>query len=161
MATGQTLNRFTPQGNQPPAASYATPDVRNSICVLDFDAAADEAAVFVDVLPRNYGGGGLTVYLHWAASSATSGTCRWGVQFERGDTDMDADSFATAQAATGAANGTSGIVTTTTITMSSGANMDSLAAGEAFRLRITRDANNGSDTMTGDAQLVAVEIRET
>jgi hypothetical protein len=37
--------------------------------------------------------------------------------------------------------------------------MDSLAAGEAFRLRVTRDA--ASDTATGDAELLAVVLRES
>lgn len=39
--------------------------------------------------------------------------------------------------------------------------MDSLAAGEAFRLKVTRDADNASDTMAGDAELIGVEIKET
>jgi hypothetical protein len=39
--------------------------------------------------------------------------------------------------------------------------MDSLAAGESFRLRIYRDADNGSDTMTNDAELLRIEVRET
>ena len=37
--------------------------------------------------------------------------------------------------------------------------MDSVAVGEAFRLKITRDA--ASDDATGDAEILAVEIRET
>lgn len=37
--------------------------------------------------------------------------------------------------------------------------IDSVVAGDGFRLKITRDANNGSDTMTGDAELIAVEVR--
>ena len=39
--------------------------------------------------------------------------------------------------------------------------MDSLAVGESFRIKITRDADNGSDTMAGDAQLFAVKVKET
>jgi hypothetical protein len=37
--------------------------------------------------------------------------------------------------------------------------IDSVTAGDGFRLKINRDANNGSDTMTGDAELIAVEVR--
>jgi len=39
--------------------------------------------------------------------------------------------------------------------------MDSVAAGELFRIKVTRDADNESDDMAGDAELSAVEIRET
>jgi hypothetical protein len=164
MAAGESLCVFTPLDNQPPASNYATLDTRNSHAVLDYDAATDEDAVFAGVLPRHYAGGGLTVTIYWAASSATSGNCVWNAQIERLEdegTDTDADSFASAQAATAAAPATSGALQYTTIAFTSGAQMDSLAAGEAFRLKVTRDANNASDTMTGDAELFRVEVRET
>lgn len=164
MASGNTLCEFTPYANEPPAASYATVDLRNGHPVLDFDAAADESAIFTGVLPRHYAGGGLTVTLIWAASTATSGNCIWNTAIERINDeglDIDADSFAAANAATAAAPATSGMVQYSEIAHTSGAQMDSLAVGEAFRLKVTRDADNGSDTMAGDAELVAVEIRET
>lgn len=161
MASGDTLTIFTAQGNMPPASAYATLDSRNSILLLDFDDTTDESAVFLGVLPRNYAGGGVTVTLHWAATSATTGNVVWEVAWERMNTDMDADSFATGNTATTACNGTSGILTTSAITFTNGAQIDSVAVGEPFRIKVTRDANNGSDTMTGDAELVAVEIRET
>lgn len=163
MASGQTLIVFTPQNNQPPSSAYATPDVRNGVLVLDFDASSDESAVFVGVLPRNYAGGGLTATIHAMLSSATSGSVRWQAQIERMNTDEDSDSFATAQSAAQTASGTSGIITTAAITFSSGANMDSLAVGEPFRLKVTRDADgtSGTDDATGDAELVAVELKET
>ena len=47
------------------------------------------------------------------------------------------------------------------IAFADGAEMDSVAAGNAFRVQITRDANNAADTATGDAELVAVHIKET
>ena len=163
MASGDTLLVYTPLNNQPPAANFATLDTRNAIVVLDFDPDADEAAVFAGVLPRRYSGGGLTVTLHIMHTSATSGTSRWEAAIERMNTDEDADSFAAAQSAACTANGTSGIISTAAIAFTSGAQMDSLAAGEPFRLKINRDANGttGTDDATGDAELVAVEIRET
>ena len=81
----------------------------------------------------------------------------WQVALERGNTDLDADSFDTAAEGNGAANATSGIPTTTSISIST---IDSVAVGEPYRIRISRvgsDATN--DTMTGDAELIAVEIR--
>lgn len=164
VAGGSSLHVFTPLHNEPPAANFATLDTRNGHPVLDFDAATDESAVFRGVLNRSYAGLGIVVKLIWAATSATSGTCRWGAQIERiaaGAQDLDADSFATADTAGGTADATNGETTETEITLSSGAEMDSLVAGEMFRLKVFRDADgtSGTDDMTGDAELVAVEIR--
>ena len=165
MASGDTLAVFTPYQNEPPSSSYATLDLRNGHPVLDFDAAADESAIFTGVLPRNYAGGGLTITLIWAATSATTGTCRWATAIERIDTgqDLDSDGFATANTTGATAPGTSGAPAYTSIAHTSGAQMDSLAAGEAFRLKVTRDADgtSGTDDMTGDAELIGVEIKET
>jgi hypothetical protein len=164
MASGNSLVAFEPTDNRPPAANYATPDERNGHPVLDFDAAAAESAIFASVLPRHYGGGGLTARIAWMASTATSGNVLWTVGVERDDAalDLDADSFATAvsSAAIGAA-GTSGFPVYTDIPLTSGAQIDSLAIGEHFRLRVTRDAAAGGDTMAGDAELLSVELRET
>jgi len=149
---------FTASDNQPPASAFATLDTRNSIAVLDFDAATDESAVFVGIMPEAASlGSGLIVRLNWMATTATSGNVRWGVQFERSNTDLDSDSFAAAVEANGAANGTSGILTTTAITVT---DFDGITAGDVFRLKVFRNADDATnDTMTGDAELVAVEIR--
>jgi hypothetical protein len=164
VASGNTLCVWTVQANQPPASNYATLDTRNGLWVLDFDASTDEAAVFVGILPQHYAGSGITVYLHWLATSATSGDVVWTTAFERhqaGTDDSDADSFATANSATATTAATSGSETITSIAHTNGAQLDSLAAGERFRLKVTRDADNGADTMSGDAELVAIELRES
>lgn len=166
MASGDTLATFMPFQNEPPASNYATLDLRNGHPVLDFDGSTDEEAVFTGVLPRHYGGGGITVYLHVMFTSATSGSAYWQAGIERmddGTLDLDADSFASFQGAAGNPNGTSGRMTLVTITFTSGAQMDSLAAGEAFRLKVRRDADGtaGTDNTTTDAELVAIEIKET
>lgn len=154
----KTYAVFTAEHNQPPATAFATLDTRNSIAVLDFDAATDESAVFVGIIPEAASlGSGLKVFIHWMASTATSGNCRWGVQFEKSGTDLDSDSFDTATEAHSAANGTSGIETVTEITATT---IDSLAAGDRFRLKVFRNADDATnDTMTGDAELIAVEVR--
>ena len=155
----KTYGIFTPMTSQPPASNFATLDTRNSIAVLDFDASTDESIFWVGIMPEAASlASGLVVRIHWTATSATSGTCRWGAQIERMNTDIDSDSFDTAATAAGTANGTSGVITVTEITLT---NIDSVAAGEAFRLKVYRDADgtSGTDDMTGDAELVCVELR--
>jgi hypothetical protein len=167
MASGDTLVVFTPLHNSPPAASFATIDTRNSHAVLDFDGATDEEAVFEAVLPRSYAASGLTITLWVGFTSATSGTSRWQADIERvqaGALDTDADSFTGSfQSAGLSANATSGVFDTVTLTFSHGAAMDSLVAGEAFRLKIRRDADgtSGTDDITTDAELLMVEIKES
>ena len=153
----KTYAVFTATDNQPPSTAFATLDTRNSIAVLDFDDATDESAVFVSIIPEAASlGSGLKIRLHWMATTATSGNVVWDVSLERMNTDLDSDSFDTIASGTAAANGTSGILTVTEITLTT---IDSVTAGDGFRLKVTRDANNASDTMTGDAELVVCEVR--
>ena len=153
----KTYAVFTALDNQPPATSFATLDTRNSIAVLDYDAATAENGIFIGIMPEAASlGSGLIVRLHWMATSATSGDCRWSVAFERMNTDLDSDSFDTAVATNATTNGTSGIPTVTAITVTT---IDGITAGDAFRVRVQRDAANAGDTMTGDAELIALEIR--
>lgn len=162
MASGNTLLTLHPYQNEPPSANYATLDTRNGHPCLDFDTTTQEAAIFSGILPRNYAGGGITVYVTHAATSATSGTIGWDVAIERvgSSQDIDSDSFATAQTVTATTvNGTSGIPNITSVAITDGANMDSLAVGEKFRLRIRRDVAN--DNGAGDAEILGLEIKET
>lgn len=163
MASGDTLLIFLPSAAEFPSSNYATFNTRNNHLVLEFDTTTQETCYFSAVMPRSYSGNGVTPYVHWAAASATSGTIGWDISFERigsAQQDIDSDGFATAQTVTAATvDGTSGNVSVTNVAISNGANMDSVAAGEAFRLRIRRDVSN--DNATGDAQLLAVELKET
>ena len=163
MASGDTLVVFTSLHNEPPVSIFATLDIRNAHPVLDFDGATDEEAVFTGVLPRHYAGGGHTVYLHVMFSSAITGSSFWQAAIERmddGTLDLDADSFATAQTITAATvPASSGVEAITNVAVSNGANIDSIAVGQAFRIRIRRDVAN--DNAAGDAQLLCVELKET
>lgn len=166
MASGNSLAIFGPLSNEPPATAYATLDTRNSHPCLDFDdAAATESAVFSAILPSNYAGGGITVYLHWAATTAIALNVIWQTSFERiGNAlqDIDADGFATAVTwAAQACDVTSGNVVIDSQVHTNGAQIDSIAIGELFRIKVERLGSNVSDTMVGDAELLAVELRET
>jgi len=164
MASGDTLAIFVPAMNQAPSANYATLNTRNGHLVLEFDTTTQESAIFATKMPRNYAGGGITAYVSWMGAVAVSGTIGWGVTFERdadGGHDMDGDDFATEQIVTAATvPGTSGVVKVTNVAIAAGATgTDSIAAGDDYRLRIRRDV--ATDTAAGDAQLLAVELKET
>jgi hypothetical protein len=164
MASGDTLLIFTALHNEPPASNPATLDLRNAHPCLDFDGSTDEEAVFRGIMPQHYAGGGVTVKLHIRYTSATSGNGYFQAAFENCDgLDIDADSFAAFQGADADPNGTSGISTICSIAFTDGAQMDSVGVGDEFRLKIHRDADGsaGTDDVTTDAELYAVEIRET
>jgi len=166
MASGDTLLIFTPLMNEPPASNNATFDTRNGHAVLDFDDTTDETAIFTGVLPRRYAGGGITVYLHYAMTSATTGKVRLETSFERignAQQDIDSDGFASANGVNVAAvPGTSGNVDIVNVVHTNGAQIDSIAVGEAFRLKVQRKpSDTTNDTATGDLELVAVELKET
>jgi len=153
----KTFAVFTVRDNQPPATAFATLDTRNSVAVLDFDATTDESAIFLGIIPEAASlGSGLKIRIVWTAATATSGACVWDASLERMTTDIDADSFDTIASVTTTTNATSGVPNYSEITLTT---IDSVTAGDGFRLKINRDANNGSDTMTGDAELIAVEVR--
>lgn len=152
--------QWSPMVAEFPASNYATLDSRNNHPCLDFDTTTQEAVYFSGVLPADYSGAGVTVHLYCSLTSATSGTVGWDVAFERMDAsslDIDADSFGSATTVTATTvPGTSGQLLKMSVNVSNGANMDSLAAGEMFRLRIRRDVAN--DTAAGDAELLRVAM---
>lgn len=123
---------------------------------FDFDAAAIETMDFTGRLSDRYSATGIQIKFAWAAASATTGNVVWQVAIRRlNSAEIIANSHSySAQSSTDGAAGTLTQLTETAVTLTHGAQMDSLAAGEPFLLRIWRDATNGADTMAGDAQMV-------
>lgn len=155
-----------------PAANFATRDIRpggstpaENIPVLDFDESTIEYVDFLIRLPSNYAGGGLTVSIEWMATSATSNAVVWSAAIRRIQDDAEdvdtSHSYDYNDASADTAASASGETSKAVITFSNGADMDSLAAGESAILRIRRNASNGSDNMSGDAELVNVTVTET
>lgn len=159
---GSQLFRFNANDATFPASNPAGAASRNEHPILTFDDSTDENAIFHDSMSRDYAGGNLTVDIDWvAAPSVTTGDVKWDVSFERiaaGGQDIDSDGFAAIQTGTDTTSGTSGVVTRTSITFTQ-AQADSIVAGDAFRLKITRDTSVGGD-MAGDAQVLRVVGRQ-
>lgn len=167
MASNDTLAFFEPHQNMPPSSAFATIDTRNGYMVLDFDDTTDESAIFWGFMPRNYAGGGVTATIGWMSTDTTitgGHQARWDLQFlsitDDAD-DLDTKAFAAAQSVSSDEASASGELDFATITFSNGAQMDSVAAGEPFLLKLTRDANHADDDLTGDAEVIFIELKET
>ena len=172
MASGDSLHVFKPGGYEPPSSNFAPFTVITAATgqrpALLFDDTVDETAIWSSILNRAYGGGGLTVTLYWAMAGAnTTKTMSVDVAIERvivgAALGVGGSDFAAANNANVAVDDDADDIFSSTETFTSGADMDSLAAGEPFRLRVTRDADGttSTDDAVGDAQLIAVEIKET
>lgn len=127
----------------------------------DFDASTDEHLLYTFRMPANYVSGG-AVKLLWMAN-ATSGSAVWGAALGA-VTATDADTplehaTAAASTTTTATNTTEARrLNETSITL---ANLDSVAAGDLVFLKVYRDADNGSDTLSVDAELISVAVEYT
>jgi hypothetical protein len=161
----KTYAAFTPLDNMPPTSAFATLDTRTAgVPVLDFDSTALESAIFIGCLPEAaVTTNGLKVRLAWTADTVTNtDAVVWAIAWQRIDTatDLDTDAFSNTVTATAAASGTAGVPVITEITITGTANLDSIVAGDFYRVRISRDGTAASDALTNDACLVAVEIRD-
>ena len=160
MAVGDTLLIFDPLANRPPASAYATLDVRGEFVVLDFDAAANERAQFHANLPSHYRGGDLKVFVTWTSTSATSGDMKLRVELTRIASGNNLDALPSPQATvdvTASCPATSGNLALLEVGPLA---ISGLAAGETLSVHITRLATDAADTMSGDLELVAVEVGE-
>lgn len=171
MASGNTLLVFTARDGVPTGTAGAAHGMlagaaspAEGVPYLAFDSATDEYVDFQGVMPRNYAGGGLTLTIYWASGVTTNDTV-WRAAFRRVQDDAeDIDTTAHSydyNSVTATTASAAGEVDYATITFTDGTDMDSLAVGELFILRVTRNASSGSDTMSGDAYLIAVEVKET
>ncbi len=171
MASGQSLFSasaadLTPTGTLAAARGVivggSTP--AENLPVAWFDSATDEYMDFVGVMPTNYAGGGVTLIIQWT-STATTGNTVWRAAFRRvADDAEDVDTSHTYDynSVTATTASVAGEWDYATITFTDGADMDSVAAGEGFVLRLTRNASDGTnDTMTGDAGIVLAHAKET
>lgn len=130
-----------------------------------FDADADEilrSQAFQ--IPAAYAGSGtLKLDVWYMMASATTGDVRLVCAVEAvtdGDAlDEDAgESFDTENTATENVPGTAGHPSKLSITLT---NKDSVAAGDKVRLKLSRDANHGSeDDATGDLRFLGATLRE-
>ena len=127
---------------------------------LAFDAAVDEAA-FWRFKAQSYGSGNPLVNIHWYADTATSGdvifSANIGALTPNVDTqDIETKALAGTSTVTDTHLGTTGQrLHLCTITIG---NLDAIAADDEVYVRLTRDADNAGDSLTGDVIVTLVEF---
>ena len=172
MASGQVFV-LTPS---PPGLKYALEDIYTSSAtatggayesmpVWAFNAATAE---HMDLYGRavGYGGSGLTLYLSWLCTVTATEKAVWGAGIRRLATatdDFDAAFAYDYNYATDLQPANAGFMSSFTITFTDGSDMNSLADGEAFVLRLRRNATATGDTHTTNGYIAqgAVSLKET
>ena len=136
--------------------------------ILKHDDTTDWSSIGSGVIPLTYGGGGLTVKIHGSMSGANvSKTMSFDIAIERvaaaavltgGGSD-----FAAANNANPTVHADADTEFSFEIAFTDGADMDSLAAGEPYRILFKRDADGttSTDDAVGDFQLYIAHVRET
>lgn len=155
---------FTPFAAEFPASNFPQLLLSNRRPALAFDASTDETCYWTGIAPQGLTGA-LTLVITYAMASAASGTVGFQAALEAisdGDaTDTDAiTSFDSVNnSASTTVPGTAGYIDQISITMT---NADSLAAADYYRLSLNRDADGSAitDSATGDAYVLAVELRD-
>ena len=169
MSSGDTIFKFTPPQNIPPSSNFATADTFAAATgfrlVLDFDGtAANETAIFADVWPSNYAGGGIDVIIDYSLDGTDAQAIQFEVSVEviQDDDDQDAggqDFGAATDITDTPATNTANYNNRTAAGAISHANCGSPAVGDRMRLKVTRDYDHAANT--DDVQLHAVHVKET
>ena len=163
MAAGNTLITFDAGASSPPVAGYATLDVRNTHFVLDFDPAVNEAIHFEGVIPRHYTGLGITARVYWMATQGVGPgfVVAWQVKIEKhGHEGMDLDGDNYTPGGAGGYSTAPAINGQLAYLDMNFSDVAGIVGGEHFRITVTRIANDPSDNLPFDAELLAVELRE-
>lgn len=155
---GSASNAFPALGLVKSSASAPTPYFYQ----LSFDASTEEQCMWSFRVPDNYASAPVLKVIYKMATATTGNVIiesRLAAVSDGDATDLDAKAFSTANtSAATAVPGTAGHIDVITLTMT---NADSLAAGDFAILYLNRDAANGSDTATGDMEVVAVSLTYT
>lgn len=156
---------YEPDGFVPPSSNHADRGVVQNRPYLAFDASTVETMYSKQwQMPEGYTGlGTLKADILYAAASATTGKFDFEISVEAitADDAVDTDSassFDTLNPGNETVPGTAGYMSILTITLT---NKDGVVAGDMFRIKLERDADDATDdTATGDANVFFVSIYE-
>lgn len=129
----------------------------NSVPHILFDDTTPEGIYFQFRMPSDYSSSPV-LKLVYSMASATTGTIELeaSVWAASDGEDVDTESYDTINTATETVPGTAGLSSDLSVTLT---NADSLAAGDLVRVKLFRDADDGTnDTATGDLELRAATL---
>lgn len=156
---------FLPNAAEFPNANFPQLQTIHSTArrpVLAFDAGTDESCYWTFVAPVGLTTP-VTARIYYVMASATANGVVFNSALEcvtDGDTtDLDAAESFDTDNSSGAVTvpGTAGHIDVISITLS---NNDSITPGDLCRLRLSRNADDGSDNATGDCLVLAAELRD-
>jgi hypothetical protein len=152
---------LTPYSAELAGAPSAQLAVVNTRPALAFDDTTNETVVWTLIAPADGFTAPLSLVISYVMASAITGTVYWSVAIEAissGDaTDLDSvASFGATNGASSSVPATAGYLTQLLVAL---ADLDSVAAADYVRLLVMRNAV--TDTATGDALLLAVEVRDS
>jgi len=147
--------RIFPDPDAPCGGPTARAITNCDFYTLDFDAATDEVAYLNVFLPPQYSGGQLKLELYWTALSG-SGAVVWVCDMKclAHDAVITAASRAT-QSVTSTLTAANDLQRTEFTVTPNGA-----AANTWLQILIRRDADNGSDTLAVDANLIGLNLSQ-
>lgn len=136
---------------------------KKHLMIAAFDPATDEHLWWTFRMPSDYASGG-TVKILWMTNDVGAGeSCVWAARLSA-VSPADADT-PVEHAAAAASTVTTDVNTTearrlieSSITL---ANLDGAAAGDLVNLLVYRDADNGADDLSSDAELISVGFEYT
>lgn len=140
------------------AAAYSAELATNKQMIQGwaFDRGTDEFIQCWIPMPKSWNEGTFTARIRWYAPSG-SGNVVWGVQaLAVSDDDALDAAWGTAQTVTDALTATGDVMVTAETAAITAAG--SPAEGDMLLIRVYRDADNGSDTFSADAILLAVDL---
>jgi hypothetical protein len=131
--------------------------------VSAFSDTADWFVTAEGVMPTSYAGGNVEFIWHWTSWTATTGNARWGVEFERlnaGGNRTDTQTWSSLLVSNIGVPTPLSSLKFSSFGSLTPANVNNIAAGESFRIRLTRVGSNAGDTLVGLAYLNAMILNE-
>ena len=139
------------------AQQVETTALKPDMKVLDFDAGTDEFAQFSVAFPKSWNEGTITYQVYWTPNNTSTGNCIFGLQgISIADGASIDAAFDAAVAVTDAGIGT--VEDQQVSPVSSAVTVKNAAVDTQTYFQFSRDANNGSDTFTGDARVLGIKI---
>ena len=154
--TGSIL--FPVQGAKLPTANAALIDGGQTNWRLLFPDSTDRSCTWQFRMPHDFATG-IKAHLHYSIDSGTSGRLLMGVEVMAvtpGDAvDINTESFAAVNTGSQTAPLIAGRMSAINFAITAN---DSLIAGDYCKIRLSRDADNVADTITGNAEIVAFTL---